>query len=231
MPIDSYKVYTLSNKQAQYESDKWNGIVDNNNSTISTEFLLSMNNVGFTHIFSGDISGTYQLYRFISPTDISSEYKKTNDSSEATLTYWATTDYGGTKNTCYFYYKKVKTYEFNLQLSIYMDIDDEGAFLSTTDFRPNEITNPINFYSLGITPTPGETSIFNINISSIKNTSGVKPDIDDFSIRVNNGIRSTTTVYGRNFKLYIYKKYKNTGNWPRWDYYPIENEFLTLNVV
>lgn len=108
MSIESYKVYTLSNKQAQYESDKWNGIVDNNNSTISTQFLLSMNNVGFTHNFSGDISGTYQLYSFISPTDISSEYKKTNDSSEATLTYWATTDYGGTKNTCYFYYKKLK---------------------------------------------------------------------------------------------------------------------------
>lgn len=229
MSINSYKVYTLSNKQAQYESDKWNGIVDNNNSTISTEFLLSMNNVGFTHNFSGDISGTYQLYRFISPTDISSEYKKTNNSSEATLTYWATTDYGGTKNTCYFYYKKVKTYEFNLQLSIYMDLDDEGAFLSTTDFIPKETTNPINFYSLSIMSMPGETLI--VDISSIKNTSGVKPDIDDFSITVNNGIRSTTTVYGRNFKLYIYKKYKNTGTRPRWKYYGTEGEFLTLNVV
>lgn len=227
MSINSYKVYTLSNKQAQYESDKWNGIVDNNNSTISTEFLLSMNNVGFTHNFSGDISGTYQLYRFISPTDISSEYKKTNNSSEATLTYWATTDYGGTKNTCYFYYKKVKTYEFNLQLSIYMDLDDEGAFLSTTDFIPKETTNPINFYSLSIMSMPGETLI--VDISSIKNTSGVKPDIDDFSITVNNGIRSTTTVYGRNFKLYIYKKYK--GTMPRWKYYGTEGEFLTLNVV
>lgn len=227
MPIDSYKVYTLSNKQAQYESDKWNGIVDNNNSTISTEFLLSMNNVGFTHNFSGDISGTYQLYRFISPTDISSEYKKTNDSSEATLTYWATTDYGGTKNTCYFYYKKVKTYIFNLQLSIYMDLDDEGAFLSTTDFRPKETTDPINFYSLSIMPS--KTLI--VDISSIQNTSGVKPDIDDFSITVNNGIRSTTTVYGRNFKLYIYKKYKNSGTYPRWRYYATEGKFLTLNVV
>lgn len=229
MLINSYKVYTLSNKQAQYESDKWNGIVDNNNSTISTEFLLSMNNVGFTHNFSGDISGTYQLYKFISPTDISSEYKKTNDSSEATLTYWATTDYGGTKNTCYFYYKKVKTYKFNLRLSIYMDLDDEGAFLSTKDFIPKETTDPINFYGLGIMPMPNETLIF--DISSIQNTSGVKPDIDDFSITVNNGIRSTTTVYGRNFKLYIYKKYKNTGTTPRWKYYGTEGEFLTLNVV
>lgn len=229
MLINSYKVYTLSNKQAQYESDKWNGIVDNNNSTISTEFLLSMNNVGFTHNFSGDISGTYQLYKFISPTDISSEYKKTNDSSEATLTYWATTDYGGTKNTCYFYYKKVKTYKFNLRLSIYMDLDDEGAFLSTKDFIPKETTDPINFYGLGNMLMPNETLI--VDISSIQNTSGVKPDIDDFSITVNNGIRSTTTVYGRNFKLYIYKKYKNTGTTPRWKYYGTEGEFLTLNVV
>ena len=229
MPIESYKVYTLSNKQAQYESDKWNGIVDNNNSTISTQFLLSMNNVGFTHIFSGDISGTYQLYSFRSPTDISSEYKKTNDSSEATLTYWATTDYGGTKNTCYFYYKKAKKYVFNLQLSIYINLHDEGAFLSTKDFIPKETTDPINFYSLGVMPMPGQTLM--INISSIQNTSGVKPDIDDFSIRVNNGIRSTTTVYGRNFKLYTYKRYKNTGSYKRWNYYGTEGEFLTLNVV
>lgn len=230
MPIDSYKVYTLSNKQAQYESDKWNGIVDNNNSTISTNFLLSMNNSGFTHNFSGgDISGTYQLYVFKSPTNISSEYKKTNDSSEATLTYWATTDYGGTKNTCYFYYKKVKTYIFNLRLSIYMGLDDEGAFLSTTDFIPKETTNPINFYGFDDMPIPGETSI--VNISSIQNTSGVKPDIDDFSITVVNGIKSTTTVYGRNFKLYVYKKYKNTGSFDRWKYSGTEGEFLTLNVV
>lgn len=230
MPIDSYKVYTLSNKQAQYESDKWNGIVDNNNSTISTNFLLSMNNSGFTHNFSGgDISGTYQLYVFKSPTNISSEYKKTNDSSEATLTYWATTDYGGTKNTCYFYYKKVKTYIFNLRLSIYMGLDDEGAFLSTTDFIPKETTNPINFYGFVVMPIPGETSI--VNISSIQNTSGVKPDIDDFSITVVNGIKSTTTVYGRNFKLYVYKKYKNTGGFDRWKYSGTEGEFLTLNVV
>lgn len=230
MPIDSYKVYTLSNKQAKYESDKWNGIVDNNNSTISTNFLLNMNNSGFTHNFSGgDISGTYQLYTFKSPTNISSEYKKTNDSSEATLTYWATTDYGGTKNTCYFYYKKGKKYIFNLQLSIYMGLDDEGAFLSTTDFIPKETTDPINFHGLGVMPLPGETLI--VNISSIQNTSGVKPDIDDFSIIVVNGIRSTTTVYGRNFKLYVYKKYKNTGSFDRWKYYGTEGEFLTLNVV
>lgn len=110
-----------------------------------------------------------------------------------------------------------------------MDLDDEGAFLSTTDFIPKETTDPINFYSLGIMPRPNETLI--VNISSIKNTSGVKPDIDDFSITVNNGIRSTTTVYGRNFKLYIYKKYKNTGTYPRWNYYGTEGEFLTLNVV
>ena len=222
----SYKVYTLSNKQAQYESDKWNGIVDSNNSTISTRFLLSMDNAGITHNFSGDISGTYQLYDFKSPTNISSAYKKTNDSSEATLTYWATTDYGGTKNTCYFYYKESKKYKFVLQLTFYMPSDISDYFLSTIDFIPMETTNPINFYSFG-TPPNADNNV-TISISTITNTSGVKPKIDDFAITVNNGIRSTTTVYGKNFKLYLIK---NTGSSNRWNYSGTEGQFLTLNVV
>lgn len=106
---------------------------------------------------------------------------------------------------------------------------DEGAFLSTTDFIPKETTDPINFHNLGVMPM--DDMLLMVDISSIQNTSGVKPDIDDFSITVTNGIKSTTTVYGRNFKLYIYKEYKNTGTNKRWKYYGTEGKFLTLNVV
>ena len=236
MAIDSYKVYTLSNKQAQYESDKWNGIVDNNNSTISTDFLLSMNNVGFTHNFSGgDISGTYQLYSFISPTDISSEYKKTNDSSEATLTYWATTDYGGTKNTGYFYYKKVtqQLYKYALQLAVNISFDPNlyencGAFLSTMGFTPMETDNPNRFHLLNV-KSDGSGEIQYVKISMMDSES--EPKIEDFSIIVTSGYNETTTVYGRNFKLYTYGKYKNSGSSPRWNYYGEESEYLQLNVV
>ena len=37
LPKNSYKVYTKSNNEGLYESSKWNGIVDSNNSTITTE--------------------------------------------------------------------------------------------------------------------------------------------------------------------------------------------------
>ena len=39
-----FDIYTLSNNKAQYEPSKWNGIVDNNNSTISTTWISNINN-------------------------------------------------------------------------------------------------------------------------------------------------------------------------------------------
>ena len=89
------KVYTLSGNHGEYESDKWNGIINNNNSTISVDWLLSLSGSGKTFNFSGDMTGTYQNYRLNSPQNVDlSAYEKIDDSSKAELTYWATTDYG-----------------------------------------------------------------------------------------------------------------------------------------
>lgn len=114
------KVYTLSGNHGEYESDKWNGIIDNNNSTISVDWLLSLSGSGKTFNFSGDMTGTYQNYRLDSPQNVDlSAYEKIYDSSKATLTYWATTDYGSTKYTSYFYYKKsVPEYTYRLYIKV-----------------------------------------------------------------------------------------------------------------
>ena len=56
------KVYTLSGNHGEYESDKWNGIIGNNNSTISVNWLLSLSGSDKTFNFSGDITVTYKDY-------------------------------------------------------------------------------------------------------------------------------------------------------------------------
>ena len=106
--IYQFDIYTLSNNKAQYEPSKWNGIVDNNNSTISTTWILNKNNNDdiFNFPAGSGKTGTYRRYQVSPPNNIDSSYEKINDSSKAELTYWATTDYGGTKITAYFYYKK-----------------------------------------------------------------------------------------------------------------------------
>lgn len=117
------KVYTLSGNHGEYESDKWNGIIANNNSTISVDWLLSLSGSGKTFYFSGDMTGTYQNYRLNSPQDVDlSAYEITNNLLKAELTYWATTDYGGTKYTSYFYYKKKDKKEYTYRL--YVKVND-----------------------------------------------------------------------------------------------------------
>lgn len=229
------KVYTLSGNHGEYESNKWNGIIGNNNSTISVDWLLSLPGSGKTFNFSGDMTGTYQKYFLISPQDVNlSVYEKTNDSSKAELTYWATTDYGGTKYTSYFYYKKVtQLHQYSLQIDINISFnlskyEDCGAFLSTMDFTPMETDNPNRFHLLNV-KSPGSGEVHFVEISTMDSAS--EPKIEDFSIRVTSGYNETTTVYGRNFKLYTYGKYKDSGPSPRWKYLGEENEYHTLNVV
>ena len=103
-----FDIYTLSNNKAQYEPSEWNGIVDNNNSTISTTWVLDINSDDDIFNFPADSgkTGTYKRYQVDPPNNIDSSYERIYDSSKAELTYWATTDYGGTKITAYFYYKK-----------------------------------------------------------------------------------------------------------------------------
>lgn len=117
--LEMPKVYTLSGNHGEYESNKWNGIIDNNNSTISVDWLLSLSGSDKTFNFSGDMTGTYQNYRLTSPNNIDSNYEATNNLLKAELTYWATTDYGGTKYTSYFYYKKKdKKYTYRLYVIV-----------------------------------------------------------------------------------------------------------------
>lgn len=232
---NSTHVYTTSGDKHQFESSQWEGIIDSNINSI----IMPVNKDGIalttqtnliTHTFS-DNTGTYSCYRIkMNVKDIDKALVSCKK-DEATVTYYATTQYGDCTYTDYRYYKPddSKKYIFKLQLTFYMYIDQSDAILSTTDFVPMETTNPINFYSLGAMPYAGTD--LTIDISTISNTSGVKPKIDDFAIIVNNDIRSTTTVYGRNFKLYVIKQYKNTGSNYRWNYSGTEGQFLTLNVV
>ena len=116
-----FDIYTLSNNKAQYEPSKWNGIVDNNNSTISTTWILNINNNDgiFNFPAGSGKTGTYRRYQVSPPNNIDSSYEKINDSSKAELTYWATTDYGGTKITAYFYYKKsAPEYTYRLYIKV-----------------------------------------------------------------------------------------------------------------
>lgn len=232
---NSIHIYTSSGNEHQFESSEWGGIIDSNiNSTIMPVnkdgiALITQTNL-ITHTFS-DNTGTYSCYRIrMNVKDIDKDLVSC-EKDEATVTYYATTQYGDCTYTDYIYYKPAdsKKYIFELQLTFYMGIDQSDAILSTTDFVPMETTNPINFYSLGVLPQADEN--LTISISTISNTSGIEPKIDDFAIIVNNGIRSTTTVYGKNFRLYTIKQHKNTGTGNRWDYSGTEGQFLTLNVV
>lgn len=116
-----FNIYTLSNNKAKYEPSKWNGIVDNNNPTISTTWILNINNSDNIFDFTDDSgkTGTYKKYRVDPPNNIDLSYEETDDSSKAELTYWATTDYGGTKTTAYFYYKKsAPEYTYRLYVKV-----------------------------------------------------------------------------------------------------------------
>lgn len=152
------KVYTLSGNHGEYESDKWNGIIANNNSTISVDWLLSLSGSGKTFYFSGDMTGTYQNYRLNSPQDVDlSAYEITDNLLKAELTYWATTDYGGTTYTSYFYYKKKKdnkeyTYRLYVKVNDVVKIGTDiqyGGYGSTIEISvQRKQVNTTNWYSM-----------------------------------------------------------------------------------
>lgn len=184
--------------------------------------------------------GTYRYYLLDSPQDVDlSAYEKIDDSSKAKLTYWATTDYGGTKYTSYFYYKKatqvIQLHHYSLQLAVNMSFDPRtymgcGAFLSTMDFTPMATVNPYSFHLLNV-KCDGSSRVQYVEISMMDSAS--EPKIEDFRITVTSGYNETTMVYGRNFKLYTYGKYRDTHNGlsPRWKYIEEESEYHRLNVV
>lgn len=238
----STHVYTSSGNKHKFESSEWKGITDSNTPSNSTIMPVNKDGVALTnqtemivHIFS-DNSGTYSCYRIklgINSDTIAD--LTTCDKSEATVTYYATTQYGDCSYTTYSYYKKVtqQLYKYSLQLSVNIALDpnlyeDCGAFLSTIDFTPVETDDPNRFHLLNI-KSDGSGAVQYVEISIMDSAS--EPKIEDFSIKVTSGYNETTNVYGRNFKLYTYGKYKNSGSSSRWHYIGEEGEYLMLNVV
>lgn len=238
----STHIYTSSGNKHKFEFSEWKGITDSNTPNNSTIMPVNKDGIALTnqtemivHTFS-DNSGTYSCYRIklgINSDTIAD--LTTCDKSEATVTYYATTQYGDCSYTTYSYYKKVtqQLYKYALQLAVNISFDpnlyeDCGAFLSTMDFTPMETDNPNRFHLLNV-KSGGSGEVQYIEISMMDSAS--EPKIEDFSIIVTSGYDETTTVYGRNFKLYTYGKYKNSGSSDRWHYYGEESEYLMLNVV
>ena len=200
------RCYTKSGSVEKYESN-----------------LYSMGSFGVAPVITGpDSSGNYT----VTPPE---GYEDSNTPTE----FGCTTDYSGVKKT--FYFKKTQQlHQYALQLAINISFDprryeDCGAFLSTMDFAPAETDNPNRFHLLNV-KSDGSGEVQYVEISMMDRAS--EPKIEDFSIRVTSGYNETTTVYGRNFKLYTYGKYKDSGlNYPRWFYLEEEADYLLLNVV
>ena len=102
------------------------------------------------------------------------------------------------------------------------------CFLSTVDFTPKETDNPNRFHLLNV-KSDGSGEVQYVEISMMDRAS--EPKIEDFSIRVTSGYNKTTTIYGTNFNLYTYGKYKDSGLTPRWFYIRDEGDSRALNVV
>lgn len=239
----STHVYTSSRDKHKFEFSEWKGITDSNTPNNSTIMPVNKDGIALTnqtkmivHTFS-DNSGTYSCYRI--KLGINSNITAdltTCDKSEAEVTYYATTQYGDCSYTTYSYYKKKanqQRHQYALQLTVNIAFDsriyeDCGAFLSTIDFTPMATDNPNKFHLLNV-KSDGSGEAQYVEISMMDRAS--KPKIEDFSIIVTSGYNETTTVYGRNFKLYTYGKYKNSGSSPRWNYFEEESEYLLLNVV
>ena len=238
----STHVYTSSGDKHKFEFSEWKGITDSNTPSNSTIMPVNKDGIALTnqtemivHTFS-DNSGTYSCYRIKLGINSNTTADLIScDKSEATVTYYVTTQYGDCSYTTYSYYKKVtqQLHQYSLKLSLNIAFDpliygDCGAFLSTMDFTPMETDDPNKFHLLNV-KSDGSGEVNFVEISMMDRAS--EPKIEDFSIRVTSGYNETTTVYGRNFKLYTYGKYKDSGLTPRWDYLGEEADYLLLNVV
>ena len=205
------RCYTKSGSVEKYESNLWKSPTGGNWS--STGVLGT--------ITTPDSNGNYTV----------TPEQSFEDSNDIT-TYSCFTEYGGVKKT--FYFKKTQQlHQYSLQLALNIAFDpliygDCGAFLSTMDFTPMETDNPNRFHLLNV-ESDGSGEVQFVEISMMDSAS--EPKIEDFSIRVTSGYNETTNVYGRNFKLYTYGKYKDSGLTPRWDYLGEEADYLQLNVV
>lgn len=193
------KVYTLSGNHGEYESDKWNGIIGNNNSTISVDWLLSLSGSGKTFYFSGDMTGTYQNYRLTSPNNIGSNYEATNNLLKAELTYWATTDYGGTKYTSYFYYKKKdKKYTYRLYVKV-NDVVKIG-----TDIQSGKYGSTIQI--LVQSKQVGTTNWYNMSSWKLKENINIYFSITNARLNANGNY-----IAGVNGNFYIHSGYPNSN--------------------
>ena len=211
----SARCYTKSGSVEKYESECFSGDINH-----------YPNN--FTSNMTGpDSNGNYSI-----------TYNGYDDGDSSNYDCYCETIYGdwrnggGVKKT--FYFKKTQQlHQYALQLAINIVFDprryeDCGAFLSTMDFAPAETDNPNRFHLLNV-KSDGSGEVQYVEISMMDRAS--EPKIEDFSIRVTSGYNETTTVYGRNFKLYTYGKYKDSGLTPRWFYLGEEADYLPLNVV
>lgn len=238
----STHVYTSSANKHKFEFSEWKGITDSNTPNNSTIMPVNKDGIALTnqtemivHTFS-DNSGTYSCYKIKLGINSNTTADLTAcDKSEATVTYYATTQYGDCSYTTYSYYKKVtqQLHQYSLQLAVNIAFDPHiyegcGAFLSTVDFTPTETDDPNRFYLFNVQPD-GSGEVQYVEISRMDRAS--EPKIEDFSIIVTSGYNETTIVYGRNFKLYTYGKYKDSGSSPRWNYLVEESQYLMLNVV
>ena len=211
----SARCYTKSGSVEKYESECFSGDINHYPNNFSSNMTGPDSNGNYSITYDGYDDGDSSNYDCYCET-IYGDWR--ND--------------GGVKKT--FYFKKTQQlHQYALQLAINIVFDprryeDCGAFLSTMDFAPAETDNPNRFHLLNV-KSDGSGEVQYVEISMMDRAS--EPKIEDFSIRVTSGYNETTTVYGRNFKLYTYGKYKDSGLTPRWFYLGEEADYLPLNVV
>ena len=211
----SARCYTKSGSVEKYESGCFSGVINH----YPNNFNSNMTEPDY----NGNYSITYNGY---------DDGDSSNYDCYCETIYGDWRNGGGIKKT--FYFKKTQQlHQYSLQLAINIVFDpriyeDCGAFLTTRDFAPTYTDNPNRFHLLNV-KSDGSGEVQYVEISMMDSAS--EPKIEDFSIRVTSGYNETTTVYGRNFNLYTYGKYKDSGLTPRWDYIRDDGESVPANVV
>ena len=211
----SARCYTKSGSVEKYESECFSGDTNHYPNNFSSNMTGPDSNGNYSITYNGYDDGDSSNYDCYCET-----------------IYGDWRNGGGIKKT--FYFKKTQQlHQYSLQLAVNIAFDpriygDCGAFLSTMDFTPMATDNPNRFHLLNV-ESDGSGEVQYVEISMMDSAS--EPKIEDFSIRVTSGYNKTTTVYGRNFKLYTYGKYKDSGSSPRWNYLGEESEYHLLNVV
>ena len=211
----SARCYTKSGSVEKYESECFSGDTNHYPNNFSSNMTGPDSNGNYSITYNGYDDGDSSNYDCYCET-----------------IYGDWRNGGGIKKT--FYFKKTQQlHQYSLQLAVNIAFDpriygDCGAFLSTMDFTPMATDNPNRFHLLNV-ESDGSGEVQYVEISMMDSAS--EPKIEDFSIMVTSGYNETTTVYGRNFKLYTYGKYKDSGSSPRWNYLGEESEYHLLNVV